>query len=163
MYSVSTSKTFGEFKLTRVCWMFAYKITVQYKIFAFKHLLQFVQFACVNAVLLRQHTTLLEECSRCHCVIYKVIVASFLRHGFEITKCLAFWNILAVSSTPTLFLKTTDTADLCGTFRKTMVDGDKYCLSEEKLQYWMQQWQREGRQCGKNLLLRAKSKGFYLY
>jgi len=105
MYSISTNKAFGVWKLTRVCWIFTYKIRARYKILAFKHLLQFVQFACVNAVLLRQHTSLLEECSCCHCVIYKVITASFLRHGFEITKCLAFWNILAVSLTPTYFWK----------------------------------------------------------
>jgi hypothetical protein len=157
MYSLSTSKTFGEWKLTRVCWIFTFTITVQYKNFAFKHLLQFVQFACVNAVLLRQHTSLL-ECSRCHWVLYKVIIASFLRHGFEITKCLAFWNILAVSLTPTLFLQTTDKADLCGTFRKTMVDGNKYCLWEGKLQYRMQQWQRR-KAVQKDFVASSKSKG----
>jgi hypothetical protein len=163
MYSISTSKAFGEWKLTSVCWIFAYKITAQYKILAFKHLLQFGQFACVNAVLLRQHTSLLEECSRCHCVIYKVIIASFLRHGFEITKSLAFWNILAVSLTPTLFLKTIDKADLCGKLRKTMVDGDKYCLWVEKLQYRMQQWQREERESAERPCCFEQIKRLYLF
>jgi hypothetical protein len=40
----------GELRLTKMGSVFTYKIAIQYIIFAFKHLLQFIQCKCMNAV-----------------------------------------------------------------------------------------------------------------